>query len=240
MDEAKFLLNTLKPHFENGHADDLKTFSTVALPQHAKENTVTKLYRESKYRIPLNQYVTGDLFHFLERESDNGGTVIRTILQTFCQIDTAARGPIEPFSFEAIYRRSQNMDLDEIDAQEGIPGVFTGMSNRDILDSSVPLKLGPLPMEPELREDVRIELEKEDQRHPPQDGRPSLVEEFDRKIKREDSADVPLPPSRTRDVMMEMQKVKENRDRFRIEGRTGGVGIPASCCMFTFHNTLGR
>ena len=85
-----------------------------------------------------------------------------------------------------------------------------------------------------------------DQLHPPADGVPTLVEEFDRKIKREESADaasradLPLPPSRARDVVMEMQKVRENRDRFKIEGRTGGAGIPVSACMFTFHNTLGR
>jgi transcription initiation factor TFIID subunit 5 len=101
-------------------------------------------------------------------------------------------------------------------------------------------------MEPELREDVRAELEEEDHRHPPADGRPTLVEEFDERIKREESADapsradLPLPPSRARDVVMEMQKVRENRDRFQIEGRTGGIGIPVSACMFTVHNSLGR
>lgn len=50
-------------------------------------------------------------------------------------------------------------------------------------------------------------------------------------------ADIPYPPSTARDVAMEVQKVKENRDRFKIEGRTGGVGPAVSVCMFTFHNT---
>ncbi|GJD03721.1 WD repeat domain-containing protein [Colletotrichum higginsianum] len=100
-------------------------------------------------------------------------------------------------------------------------------------------------MEEDLREDVRAELQDEDALNPPPEGRSTLVEEFDRKIKREESADgpnraeLPLPPSRARDVVMEMQKVRENRDRFKIEGRTGGVGVAASACMFTFHNTLG-
>ncbi|KAF6826871.1 transcription initiation factor TFIID subunit 5 [Colletotrichum plurivorum] len=244
-EDAKNLLNNLKSYFENVHADDLKTFSTVTLALHAKENPTTKLYRQNKYRIPLNQHVSGNLFHFLERERDNGGSVITYILQTFCQLDSTVRGPIEPFSFEAIYRRSQNLDFDEIDLQEGIPGVFTGISNRDLLDKSVPLKLGPLPMEEDLRDDVRAELQDEDALNPPPEGRSTLVEEFDRKIKREESADgptradLPLPPSRARDIVMEMQKVRENRDRFKIEGRTGGIGVPVSSCMFTFHNTLG-
>ncbi len=143
-------------------------------------------------------------------------------------------------------RRAQNLELDEADAHEGLPGHFTGLLNKNVLDTSTVLKLGPMPTEPELRDDVRAELEEEDQRRPPVDGLPTLVEEYDRKIKREESADaparvdIPLPPSRARDVIMEMQKVRENRDRFRIEGRTGGVGVAISACMFTFHNTLGR
>jgi transcription initiation factor TFIID subunit 5 len=40
--------------------------------------------------------------------------------------------------------------------------------------------------------------------------------------------------------MLEMQKLRENRDRFKIDGATGGVGVAISACMFTFHNTLGR
>ncbi|KAK3939569.1 TAF5-like protein [Diplogelasinospora grovesii] len=244
-DEAKNYLESLRSHFEDIHRDALGIFSTITLPQHMREHQTARLYRENKYRIPLNQSLSGNLFHFLEREADAGGSTITYILQTYCHIDVSGRGPIEPYSFEAIYRRARNIDLDEIDAQEGIPGVFTGVSNRDVLDTSTPLKLGPLPMEQDLRDDVRAELEEEDQRHPPAEGRPTLVDEFDRKIKREDSADgptraeLPLPPSRARDVVMEMQKVRENRDRFRIEGRTGGVGIPVSACMFTFHNTLG-
>lgn len=243
---AKKYLQAVQAQFEAVHGDALRELATIALPQHIRENHMTNLYCSNKYRIPLNQTVAHNLFHFLEREAENGGETIAYMLQTNCQVDSTARGPIEPYSFEAIYRRGQRVDLDEADAHEGIPGVSIGVLNRDILDTSAALKLGPLPMEPDLRDDVRVELEEEDQRHPPAPGIPSLVEEFDRQIKREESADVPprsdlpLPASRARDVVIEMQKVRENRDRFRIEGRTGGAGVPVSVCMFTFHNTLGR
>lgn len=194
----------------------------------------------------MNEQTASSLFNYLDREWIDGGSAITHILQTFCQLDTTSRGPIEPFSFEAIFRRGHGMDLDEIDRQEGIEGVFTGLSNKEVLDNSAPLKLGPMPMEPDLHDDVRAELEEEDRRNPPPAGKGTLVDEFDRMIKREDSADgpsrsdIPLPPSRARDVIMEMQKVRENRDRFKIEGRTGGVGPGVSVCMYTFHNTLGR
>ncbi|KAL1902759.1 Transcription initiation factor TFIID subunit 5 [Sporothrix stenoceras] len=243
--ESKLFLKDLWSDFENTHADDLRAFETVQLPIHVTENPTTKIYRGSKYRIPLNQHVSAQLFGFLERQEDAGGSVITLLLQTYCQVDSTARGPIEPYSFEAIARRAQNADLDEADVQEGIPGVFTGVSNRDILDTHAALKLGPLPMELELRDDVRAELEEQDQRQPPASGVPSLVSEFDAKIKQEEGADgpsrtdLPLPPSRARDVVMEMQKIRESRDRFQIEDRTGGVGVPVSVCMFTFHNTCG-
>ncbi|ETR99543.1 putative transcription initiation factor TFIID 100Kda [Trichoderma reesei RUT C-30] len=242
-EEGKSFLKEIGQNFQATHADDLKTFSLITLPQHVNENSVTKLYKENKYRIPLNQHATGDLFNFLERESDQGGSVIRQLLVTYCQIDSTARGPITPFSFEAVFRRSKNLELEEVDAKEGIPGVNIGLSNKDILDPAAPLNLGPLPMDPDLRDDLRAEIEDEERRNPP--SGPSLIEELDQKIKREESADapsrsdLPLPPSRPRDIMLEMQKLRENRDRFKIEGRTGGVGVPVSACMFTFHNTLG-
>lgn len=245
-EDASQFFNSFRTNFENVHADELKTLATVTLPQHVRENSVTKLYKSAKYRIPLNTQAAHLFYGFLDREPLAGGTVLADLFAKHCDIEQHDRGPMEPYSFEAIYRRAQKLDLEDADVVEGIPGAFTGISNRDVMDTSTPLRLGPLPMEPELRDDVRAELEEEDSRNPPADGRPSLVEEFERKIKREESADVPnradlpLPPSRARDVVMEVQKIRENRDRFRIEGRTGGVGVALSACMFTFHNTLGR
>ncbi|KAG6039550.1 hypothetical protein E4U41_002442 [Claviceps citrina] len=244
-EESKLFLKELGHQFQQVHADDLRTFSTMTLPQHVAENPTAKLYKENKYRIPLNQHATGDLFNFLERESEQGGSVIRQLLVTYCQIDSTTRGPVTPFSFEAVFRRSRNADIEEVDAKEGIPGINIGLSNKDILDPAQPLQLGPLPMDPDLRDDVRAEIEDEEKRNPPAEGTSSMLEEFEHKIKREEDADapsradLPLPPSRPRDIMLEMSKVRENRDRFRIDGRTGGVGTSVSACMFTFHNTFG-
>jgi transcription initiation factor TFIID subunit 5 len=231
--------------FERNHMDDLRTLTLIHTIEHLKENSTTSLYRSQKYKIPLNQHIAGDLFHFLEREDSQGGNVIRSILGRFCEIQAIQRGPISEFSFEAIFRRSQGKALDDIDMQEGIPGHITNvMSNKEIL--STPLKLGPLPMEEALREDVRAELLEVDERNPPQGGRASLVSEFDCKIKLEDEAedapsraDLPLPPSRVRDVITEMQKVRENRDRFKIDGGASGSAAQISCCIFTLHNTAG-
>ncbi len=149
---------------------------------------------------------------------------------------------MDQFSFEAIVNRARGIE-EEVNLEEGIPGAFTGVSNKDIMINNAVLKLGMLAMEPDLADDVRAGLVEEDLKNPPQPGQPSLVEEFDRNIKREDSADgptrseIPLPPSRARDVAIEIAKIKENRSRFKIEGRTGGIGPGISVMMFTFHNT---
>ncbi|KAL3419580.1 WD domain-containing protein [Phlyctema vagabunda] len=243
--EAGIFIREHKAEFEAVHSDEIRTFETVTLAQHVDNNSTTKLYRENKYRLPLNSHVYYNLITHLETNAKAGGTVIIYLLQTFCDVRETTRGPIDQYSFEAIINqaRSAGPDNQDQDLQEGIPGAFTGVTNKDLLDNSLPLKLGMMPMEAELEQDVRAELEDEDAKHPPEFGKPSLIEEFDN-IKREESVEplsrneIPLPPSRARDVVMEVQKVKENRDRFKIESRTGGIGPAVSVCMFTFHNTL--
>ncbi|KAI1330103.1 TAF5-like protein [Xylariaceae sp. FL0255] len=245
---AQEFMQKCRGRFETSRADELKGLDTITLAPHLTESSIAKIYLENQYVIPINNSLNGHLLHYLDREIDQCGAIIFDILQQHCKIEPVDRGPIEPFSFEAIYRRARNQELDEIDIQEGIPGLTNGggVTNRDILDNKAALKLGPLPLDNELRDDVAAELEDEDRLHPPRDGVNTLVEEFNamHPIKKEaaDSPqriDIPYPPSRARDVIVEMQKVRENRDRFRIEGRTGGVGPGVSVCMFTFHNHLG-
>ncbi|KAM3070427.1 Transcription initiation factor TFIID subunit 5 [Clarireedia jacksonii] len=242
--DGQNFLNEFKGQFERVHADELRVFETISLPQQLSDNTITRLYRSNKYRLPLNTHVYYNLITHLESNNKAGGSVVIYLLQTYCEVRETQRGPIDQYSFEAIINQAHNVEADESDLQEGIPGAFTGITNKDIADNNAVLKLGMMPMEPELALDVRAELEDEDSRHPPEPGRLSLVDEFDQNIKREESADapnrneIPLPPSRARDVVMEVQKIKENRDRFRIDSRTGGIGPQVSVCMFTFHNTL--
>jgi transcription initiation factor TFIID subunit 5 len=242
-------MEQLRGFFENTRKEELARLACILTAQHVKESSVAQLYRNNKYRVPMSDQVHGRLFHFLERDFEQCGILVIRILSEHCTIDQVKRGPLEPFSFEAIYRRARHMELDSVDAQEGIPGadLQSGLLNKDILDNSAALKLGPLPLEPDLRADVAAELEEEDRINPPKDGKPTLVDEFNsmHPIKQEsgdspERTEIPYPPSRARDVVVEMQKVKENRDRFRIEGRTGGIGPAVSACMFTFHNTLGR
>lgn len=241
--EAKIFLAEFQDTFRTTHGDDLKLLSTITLAAHVKENELTKLYKSEKYHIPVTRQVNDLVLGYMTKEFDNGGHTIIALLAQYCHVKLVDRGLANPHSFLAIFLNQPNARIEDADIAEGIQGVFTGVRANAAPD--VPVKLGPLPMEPELLEDVRSELEEEDRLNPPTDGRPSLLDEFD-KIKREESADgparadLPLPPPRARDVMSEVEKIKQHRDRFRIEGRTGGVGAAVSICMYTFHNTLGR
>jgi transcription initiation factor TFIID subunit 5 len=245
--DSKVYLEKFKGLFERIHADEIRVLETITLSNHVLENSLCSLYRNNKYRIPLNTSVYFTLHTHLESNAKIGGSVILKLLSERCEIRETSRGPIDQYSFEAIINRARGKGVeDDVYLEEGIPGAFTGVTNKDILNNNIALHLGPLTMEPELAQDVRAELEEEDARDPPEAGQQSLVELFDQKIKREESADGPnrneiaYPPSRARDVIMEVQKIKENRDRFKIDSRTGGVGPGVSVCMFTFHNTLDR
>lgn len=242
--DGEAFLQQFRPRFEDQHHDELQTFQTVKLSSHVHDNSVAKLYRGTKYRLRLNSEVYLLLITFLETNNKQGGSVILYLLSSYCEVLETARGPLDQYSFEAIANRSAGLNAEDTDVQEGIEGAFTGVTNKDIMDNAASLRLGMVAMEPDLAGDVRAELEVEDRQNPAPEGMPSYVDVFDQRIKREDSPDgparndIPYPPSRARDVALEVQKIKEFRDRFKIDSRSGGIGAGISICIWTFHNAL--
>lgn len=235
--------------FSREHEVDLRSLQNVRHPEHMEANATAKIYWSNKYRLTLTHAAFISLIQFLENKEREGGSVINSILQAHLNIVTVDRTSVgAERSLAAIIARNEN-DADLPDEDEGIPGHNPGSANTDPKAPPVltRLNLGPLPMEAEMSVDVREELEEEDVKNPAAAGRPSLVEEFDQQIKREPSEDapnrdnLPLPKPLARDVAMEVQRIKENRDRFRIlETREGGIGPGVSVTMFTFHNTFDR
>ncbi|KAI9724883.1 MAG: hypothetical protein M1812_000159 [Candelaria pacifica] len=244
--DSETFFKTYKDIFASEHEDDLRALGPISLPEHVNDNEIAKIYRSNKFRLTLSNLAYHNLLQFLETKESEGGAITIRLLKN-CNIVTVNRGgdAEDPHSLAALLKRG-NEDQDMPAEDEGIPGHNAGSANTDknAPAALVKLKLGPLPMEQELMEDVQAELEEEDARNPPMAGETSLAQEFDRQIKREESEEaptrneLPLPPSLARDVAMEVQKIKEHRDRFKIEGRTGGVGPGVSVCMFTFHNTF--
>lgn len=235
-----------RERFETEHDNDIRALAALSSPENVEQNNTAKLYRDNKYRLTLSQIAYTTLVQFLESKEREGGTIVLDVI--FNHMDLRAVDRVAAGSERSLAKilAKQFGDQDVPAEDEGIPGHHPGSANLDRNAPSVlsKLSLGPAPMEPELMEDVKAELQEHDAANPPEPGQNTLVTEFEQRIKREPLEDgpprdaLPYPPSSARDVALEVQKVKENRDRFRIDGRTGGVGPGVSVTMFTFHNTF--
>ncbi|KAF2084520.1 WD40 repeat-like protein [Saccharata proteae CBS 121410] len=244
--DCETFFNKYKDMFTKEHDQDLRALTPIRLPEHVSDSQIAKVYRGNKYRITLTNMAFNSMMQFLETKEKEGGSVIMSLFTNHFNLVTVDRvaGGTERSLAAMIAKGGVEDDIPAED--EGIPGHNPGSANTDRNAPPVlaKLALGPLPMEQELQDDVRAELQEEDAKNPPKPGQNSLVEEFEQRIKREGSEEAPsretapLPPSLARDVLMEVQKVKENRDRFKIEGRTGGIGPGITVCMYTFHNTF--
>ena len=246
--DSRNFFNRFKAEFENEHDHDVRGLEPLSLPEHVQSSEIAKIYRGNKYRITLSQVAFYNLVQFLESKGKEGGALIVGVIQNYLSIFTVDRTADDQYSLAKLINRARTVE-DFPGEDEGIPGHNPGSANIDRTAASnvlTRLKLGPMPMDTDLVGDIRAELEDEDARNPPAAGLESLVENFEQQIKREESEDAPtrtelqLPPSVARDVAMEVQKIKEDRDRFKIEGRTGGIGPGVSVTMFTFHNTYDR
>lgn len=245
---APKFFNDFSKLFVEAHGEDLRILKPVILPEHIQDNATAKAYTNNKYRLTITQTIYYNLIQFLESQDKKGGAVTLDIIQKrmlIVSIDRASAGSDR--AFPAMIAKLHG-EVDIPDEDEGIPGHNPGSANTDPNAPNVLTKLflGAQKMDTDLATDVRDELEEEDARNPPGPGENSLITELDQRIKREPSDDapnreaVPLPKPMARDVAMEVQKVRELRDRFKIEGRTGGVGPGVSVTMFTFHNTFDR
>ncbi|KAL6715696.1 Transcription initiation factor TFIID subunit 5 [Lecanora helva] len=243
--DGRDFFDRYKSKFKNEHEDDVRALEPVSLPEHVQSNAVAKFYRENRYRVTISQVAFYNLVQFLESKQREGGAVIVGVIQSFLNVITLERAADDQYNLARLINRARATE-DFPAEDEGIPGHNPGSANVERTAGSTVLtrlKLGPMPMETELMSDVRADLEQEDIKNPPLAGQDSLAQHFEQKIKREESEDAPtrtelqLPPSVARDVAMEVQKVKEDRDRFKIEDRSGGVGPGVSVTMFTFHNT---
>ncbi|KAF2429605.1 WD40 repeat-like protein [Tothia fuscella] len=246
-DAAEAFYNEHFKRFEREHEHELSQVKVIKLPEHLTSSHIAKIYRQNKYRLTLTKMAYSVLTQFLESKELEGGSVITMLIEShlfIVAVDRATAGSERSLA-ALLARRGEDADMPAED--EGIPGHNPGSVHtavgKDVPTVMARLNLGPLPMDPDAMEDVRAELQEEDAKQPPRPGENSLVDEFEQRIKREPGEDaplrdaVPLPPPLARDVAMEVQKIREHRDRFKIDPKTGGVGPGVSVCMYTFHNT---
>ena len=246
--DSRNFFDAFKAKHEAEHESDLRALASISSPEHVQNNDIAKIYRANKYRVTVSQVAFYNLIQFLESKEKDGGALLVGVIQSFLHVVTVDRAADEQYSLAKMINRAKTIE-DFPAEDEGIPGHNAGSANMDQTAGSLVLtrlRLGSMPMESDSIRDVRAELEEEDSKNPPIPGQDSLGQHFEQRIKREESEDAPtrtelqLPPSVARDVAMEVQKVKEDRDRFRIEARSGGIGPGVSVTMFTFHNTHDR
>lgn len=245
--DSRSFFENYKQDFIPEHEVDVRGLERISLPEHLNDDNVGRLYRNNKYRLVLSNFAFVHLMQYLEASAENGGKLLVDLLEKRCNIRHVDRAADDRFSFASLLQRGK--EVQDMPAEdEGIPGHNPG--NSIITDDPsqgnnlVKLRLGRLPLDKDLEGDVRGDLEDIDISHPAAPGQDSLVESLEMSIKQEVDDECPsrtelaYPPSTARDVAMEIQKIRENRDRFKIEARTGGIGPGISVCMFTFHNTF--
>jgi transcription initiation factor TFIID subunit 5 len=245
--QSERFFNTFKVLFEPSYGEELQRLATIRLSEHIDTNDVAQIYLRAKYRITLSATPYYSLLAYLQSKHTEGGAFVLKILINRCTFNVVKRDPIDPRSLAGLLSRSgqdQEMPVEE----EGIPGYHSSLinDNEGTTEGNALLRLGGLPMEPELMADVQAELEEEDAKAPPAEGQHTFAEEWERYIKREPSDDapprleIPLPPSLARDVAMEVQKVKQHRNRFKIQKLPNDAWPGTSVVMYTFHNTQDR
>ena len=244
--DATRLFQKFGEDFRKEHEYDMRSLEHITLPEHG-EDKIAKLYRDNRYRLSLSNSAYIYFMQFLESLPQQGYKLFMSIIESNLDLRQTDRAADDRFSFASVIQRG--IDGQDMPAEdEGIPGHRPGnaVSSTDpnVGNNLATLKLGKLPMEKDCEEDVRGDLEDLDLKNPPGPGKPTLVQTHELvNIKQEDEdegpnrAEIPFPASTARDVAMEVQKIRENRDRLKIESRTGGIGPGLSVVMYTFHNT---
>jgi transcription initiation factor TFIID subunit 5 len=245
MDPCSKFLDAFSARFKNEHGDDLRKLSVIRMPEHLHTSDIAKIYRNNKYRLTMSKMAHSTILQFLEANENEGGSLLTQMLQSHLNIIPVDRAQLGSERSLAAMLARGGEDFEMPAEDEGIPGHNPGSANQALnAPTALPrVLLGALQKDQDLMDDVRAELQDEDTRHPPELGQSTLVNELEATIKREPVEDgptremVPLPPPLARDVALEVQKIRELRDRFKIDPRTGGVGPGISVCMYTFHNT---
>jgi transcription initiation factor TFIID subunit 5 len=233
--------------FRKEHDYDMKQLQHTTLPEHLEQEGEAKRYLANKYRISLSTPAHTYFMNFLEGLEKPIYQILLPIIENRLDLRSVERALDDRYSFASIILRNQE-DGNIPPEDEGIPGHKPGNAivtdHLNVGNTLANVKLGKLQMDKDIEEEVRAEVEDIDKVLRPETGKASLVETHEKlNIKQEDEDDgptrveIPFPAVTARDVHMEVTKIRENRDRLKMEGRTGGIGPGISVCMYTFHNS---
>ncbi|CAK7892075.1 transcription initiation factor TFIID subunit 5 [[Candida] anglica] len=231
--DAKKFLDKFKDDHMMLHGGEVNRLSGISTIDHLKENKLAQAFRTNKYKIIVSKTTINLLLFFLHENETVGGAVLIRIINQYLNPVIASTKP-------------DKKDLEgELNPEEGIPGLY--ISNEIDKFNDQPVKLGKLPLDPEVEKEIEAELKVKDERIDKVDGK-SLLDEFKEMNENEEGEEspgrdaLPLPIKDYTDIKRMILGVEDSRSKIRLG--SGGVGgsssIQASApsvCMYTFHNT---
>ena len=171
---AKDFFEKFAGDHELQHRDALLELSSLSLPEHLETNRRASLYRSKKYRLTLSRTSLSLIIHYLMEKQNVGGQVVLRLMNRWMDIKVIQGPPTE---------EAGGVDGETLMDHEGV-------------DTRERLSLGPLPMEPDMIDDVGAELREEDARSQDamNEGSPSLSQAWS-KVKHEPTDDSPARDS---------------------------------------------
>lgn len=222
--QAKDFFLKFKHDHSTLHGQEISRLAAISLPEHLKENDLANTYRNNRYKIKVSKTTMFLLLYFLQEHEAVGGAIIIRIINQYLTPIVSSTKPGE------INREG------EANPEEGIvqlPSEETQVSKFN----EQPVKLGKLPLDPEVQREIEAELKVKDENTPPVNG-VSLLAEFETMTKPSPDAPlrelVPLPVMDATDIKRMILDVQDSRSKIRLDSIQPSA---PSVCMYTFHNT---
>lgn len=207
------------------HGAELKQLAGISLGDHVAENPLAQAYRHNRYKIIVLKTSLNLLLYFLHENEAVGGAILIRIINQYLDPEIATTNP-DKVDHEG-----------EANPEEGIPAIM-GINHNDVdLFNDQPVKLGKMPLDPEVQKEVEAEIKIKDEKSEPVNGK-TLTEEFANLTKPDADLpareQLPLPLRDANDIKKMILAVDDARHQIKL----GAVQSAApSVCMYTFHNT---
>ncbi|RLV95544.1 Transcription initiation factor TFIID subunit 5 [Spathaspora sp. JA1] len=222
--ESKVFFDKFKSDHLILHGVEVNKFAGLALPEHLQENELAMAYRNHKYRILVSKTSLNLLLYFLHENEAVGGGILIGIINQYLD-------PVISIN------RPDKVDREgEANPEEGIPEYVTNTNEVEKFNEQG-IKLGKLPIEPEVHKEIEAELKIKDEKIDAINGK-TLTEEFQEMTKPESDSptreSLPLPLKDYGDIRRMILQVEDSRSKISL----GAIQASApSVCMYTFHNT---
>ncbi|AMD20806.1 HDR064Wp [Eremothecium sinecaudum] len=160
--QARRFFDKYSHDFKALHGSEINKLFSVNSVDHIKENELAQGFQSNKYRVSISRTTLNLLLYFLNENESVGGSLLISIINQ----------NLEPNAVDNITSQETLTD--------GIKDVSAGAIDVDN-HNSVPVKLGPFPIDQEFTKEVEVELKRKDEQENeqnPDENRRTLLEEY--------------------------------------------------------------